>query len=518
MYNFVEDIRVELPDITEQSMRLAESDGTSGVILEIAAIHEGVTANYTEYTKKALAESVDTWVTPYAKPVITNHNIYSEAIGRVMASKMGSDSGKPCLWIQVAVPDQSAIEKFKDNRFLTGSVGGRAKEAICSICNTDWAKPSESYPPCQHIRGREYDGQVCTIKLGGLDWKEYSMVNAPADPESGVRSIKDADGGEAEESTDDRWVKATAFTVDMNSESIFDLTGDEPRNILENEKPKKASVVYHTTMGAFLSAIADDKDLDMEIRMSENDSQEEDILAISDELSEAISKSSEEESADQDGTETDTENPEEGGQGSDEAGTEGDEPGEEDAEMGEEPEEEEGSDGDPAGEDSTEGDTETVDEVGDEGVNGDALAAAEERIATLEAEVEALRDRNDKLSAAIKRGMVERVVDAKILRGMEQESDRPGLIEEHMGRTASSLADTLIDLSKVKIVNPVESDVARARELYSVNSSAISENSNEQVTTTEGIDKEVDEGLTESDEASIVEDILVDGLMGRSKL
>ncbi len=58
-----------------------------------------------------------------------------------MAAKMDKEEdGSSFVRLQVAVTDPVAIEKVLDKRYLTGSVGGRAGKAICSITGEDLAE------------------------------------------------------------------------------------------------------------------------------------------------------------------------------------------------------------------------------------------------------------------------------------------------------------------------------------------------------------------------------------------
>ena len=84
----------------------------------------GLTANYNNYSAAELEKALQSWVEPYPKPIILNHDLNSEPIGRVMAAKMDKEQdGSPYVRLQVAITDPVAIQKVLDKRYLTGSVG-----------------------------------------------------------------------------------------------------------------------------------------------------------------------------------------------------------------------------------------------------------------------------------------------------------------------------------------------------------------------------------------------------------
>lgn len=62
------------------------------------------------------------------------------------------------------------------------SVGCRIGAAVCSICGIDNTKTW-----CEHMPGREYDGQMCHFRLErAKDAYEVSFVAVPAQPKAGV--------------------------------------------------------------------------------------------------------------------------------------------------------------------------------------------------------------------------------------------------------------------------------------------------------------------------------------------
>ena len=517
MYEFYETVELEIPNIGSKFAGFQESETKKGLVIEVAAIHEGMTANHNFYSAAELADSINSWVSPYPKPIIRNHDITDEAIGRVIAAKMDvEEDGTPYSRLQIAITDPTAIEKVLDERYLTGSVGGKAGEALCSACNANWSEASAYKNACKHVRGRTYkiDGKEhkAHLKMGKLSFKEYSIVNAPADSRSGVRAMT-TDASKAASDESDGWVTSQAriFAINMDKEEILEYTESEDRNILSTMKKKDALPLYLGIKGAFLSAQA--------VQEFEEDSmEEEDILAVSEELSadlaatSVVEKGSEEvdsEEAEKKKTHPFQSDPKVGNScaicgapeddpnhGDDDEDDEDDEDptldkddnGESvelvDSEDSEESDmfsntnppapdsvvsknyvnrpqtqekrhgrdiDSENSSGSPINRQSE--DVEDGEEVSEVDSNemelNEKIQTLELRIEELETRENVLSEENAKLKVALKGSLVERVVDAKIVLGMLSQDERDEALQEHMERSAVSLADSLRDLARV---------------------------------------------------------------------
>ena len=518
MYKFYETVELEIPNLGSKFAGFQESETKKGLVIEVAAIHEGMTANHNFYSAAELAESINTWVNPYPKPIIRNHDISDEAIGRVIAAKMDvEEDGTPYSRLQIAITDPAAIEKVMDERYLTGSVGGKAGEALCSVCNSNWSEASAYKAPCKHSRGKVYkvDGKEhkAHLKMGKLSFKEYSIVNAPADSRSGVRAMT-TDTNNVSNDESEGWVKSQAriFAINMDKEEILEYTESEDRNILSTMKKKDASPLYLGIKGAFLSALA--------VQEFEEDSmEEEDILAVSEGLSADLAATSvvEEVTEEVDSEEAETKkthpfqvDPKVGNSCATCGAPEDDENHGEDDEDDEGDDEDDALDKDESGESeevSTEVDTEEGDmftntnppvgdsvpsknyvnrpqtqekrhgrdvdsetsagsplnrqaedvedgeEIQEENTQemelNETIQALELRIEELETRGQVLSEENAKLKTALKGSLVERVVDTKISLGMLSQEEREEALQEHMERSAVSLADSLRDLAKV---------------------------------------------------------------------
>ena len=537
-FEFVETLTLELPHVEKQLTSFGEGEsGNHGLIIEIAAIHEGLTANYNRYSAAELEKAVASWVTPFPKPVIKNHDPFEEPLGRVMAAKMDSEAdGTPFTRLQVAITDPAAIEKISDKRYLTGSVGGKADEALCSICSTNWAEGNNFQLPCKHIRGNTYKGKLAYIEMKNIKFKEYSFVNMPADGQSHIRSVgagASADAGE-DETPGDGWVRAARiFDLNMDKEEITEFTESETRDVLSGMKKKDASPLYLQLKGAFLSALATEAE---QAKKESNVEEEEDILAVTEGLSadlaaptqeeeeEVIEEETPEDPADEDG-DADEETP--AADADDEDKPEEDEEDDKNKPEGQakpsgdvDPETSKGApvsrEGDDPEDEAPAADEETKDEEEEEPTPEEAaddtdlneeIQTLESRVSELETREQALLEENAKLKAVLKKSLAERVVDTKIALGVVKHADREETLAEHEDRTPSSLRDALRDLAEMSKLRG-----ATYEQVPTVDGGGLAvEDANEERAIT------VD-SVEIVEKASTPEDVFVDVLMGRRKL
>lgn len=542
-FDFVESFTLQLPDFSQSNLSFSESfNSKHGLIIEVAAIHEGLTSNYNNYSAEELEKSLQSWVEPYPKPIILNHDLSTEPIGRVMAAKMERESdGTSYVRLQVAITDPVAAQKVIDKRYLTGSVGGRAGKAICSITGEDLATEDESGRPraIKYRKGKVYKGKLAYIDMRDISFKEYSFVNQPADGKSGVRSTLDPKGADIANS--DNWVaKSSAFILNMESEDIINI--ESQKSILENLKKKESKPLYLHLKGAFLTALAvhesendinnpelllsdevfENTNSEENPSMEKDDLKEEDILAVANGLSEDLSNIAASATAEETVEET-AEKVLEESAGDEAAKEQAEEVAEESNEIVEHLSEDVSEESSSTSEESevlesvdsddavAEEDVVSNDatEPQEEAVQDDLSSAKEgleQVIEQLNARVSLLEEENGKLKKALHMTLVERVVDTKISLGHESLDDRDKLISEHQTRTASSLADTLRDLAKTPAVKPVK--LGSVPEI-----STESEVSAEENVVTVG-----EEDKTEIPTETAAEQLFVDALMGRRKL
>lgn len=218
-----------------------------GLQVTIAATHAGLlTRNNTLYLPKKMKDSVHTFIEPYPKPVLLHHNQEGDAIGRIKQARYVDTSshildqfgglevknevgrivgtindslirdfcdGRMPHGMQVDVvrnilrdgavledihyaglgfaeiianiTDKDAIEKFRDGRYLTGSVGASTDSATCSECKQNWITDGK----CEHRPGKIYDKRKMFLIAGKFEYGEYSVANSPADRQSQVLEL-----------------------------------------------------------------------------------------------------------------------------------------------------------------------------------------------------------------------------------------------------------------------------------------------------------------------------------------
>ncbi len=491
----------------------------------------GLTANYNNYSTKALEEALQSWVEPYPKPIILNHDLNSEPIGRVMAAKMDKEQdGSSFVRLQIAITDPVAIEKVMDRRYLTGSVGGRAGKALCSISGQDLAAEGEGGRPTlpKYKRGQVYKGKLAFVDMQDISFKEYSFVNQPADSKSSVRTKKKVDGDiKVEDSTNDWIAKSSAFVLSMDEEDIYSIR--ENKSILNGLKPKESKPLYLQIKGSFLTALAvqesenykyneasllSNEDMIDKVKSQENQTmqnveKQEDILAVAEQLSNSLSsiasESTEEVIAPVEETKEQVDETviEKEADSTQEISKDNSEKADEQVEKTVDSEEAEKPQEKP--EDVQALPQEEAKE--EDSLNGEVEVTTESEDSEVLARVKALEEENAKLKKALHNTLVERVVDAKIAIGIESVDNREKAIEEHASRTASSLADSLRDLARIPQAIKPRVDMP---EIASETEVVEGENN---VITVGNEDSEV-----KVDTTQMAEQLFVDALMGRRKL
>ena len=211
-----ESTTIKLP--ATKTVTLSESAENTFVLPKIEAIHVGRTKNYVHYTADklkgdaALKSGVYSWADPYAKPVIYNHDIHTEATGRVLRAAYSeyTQAGRPGIIVVPKITDPKAVKAIQDGRLLTVSVGAHTDAAICSICGTDIA--NEGY--CGHMKGEEYDGETAEWIAGNIWFDELSWVNLPADQDAMIVERESALLVQTDETEE---VKESATPADINA-------------------------------------------------------------------------------------------------------------------------------------------------------------------------------------------------------------------------------------------------------------------------------------------------------------
>jgi len=200
--------------VSELTHNITDSSEDSCTVYVIAT-HSGVVNNNNRlFPLKELKKAAKSFMAPYPKPVLVNHDQYKgEPIGRVTesifiyADKWETAKAKynlntvstineyadGVILLKLEIADMNAMEKVTDKRFLTVSIGGSADDAICSICGKSYMyglHETEDEEPCHHVMGKTYDGKKAYLIYSGITFDEISFVNIPADKYAQVAGLK----------------------------------------------------------------------------------------------------------------------------------------------------------------------------------------------------------------------------------------------------------------------------------------------------------------------------------------
>lgn len=185
-----ETMNVQMKKSTQTKIVTESFEDGEFLLPRIEAIHAGRTRNYNHYLAEKLRgdasikSGVYSWMQPYAKPVIYNHDTNTEATGRIYSAAYAeyTQAGRPGIIVIPKITEAKAVQALKDGRLLTVSIGATTDAAICSICGTDII--NEGY--CGHMKGEEYDGRTAEWIAGNIWFDELSWVNVPADADAMV--------------------------------------------------------------------------------------------------------------------------------------------------------------------------------------------------------------------------------------------------------------------------------------------------------------------------------------------
>tara|TARA_B100001250_G_C19810434_1_gene795446 strand:+ start:1635 stop:2981 length:1347 start_codon:yes stop_codon:yes gene_type:complete len=233
------------------------------IIITIDATHAGYkNKNFFYYDPQSMKYAVqqDTWTKPFAKPLLKNHDLESEPLGRVQAARyIDTMDGKGYTQLDVKVTDSEAIDKILDGRYLTVSTHGapmkdadlRHNFVQCSVCGTNLNQDEW----CGHSRGQMYEDEdtgremVCFWKVGAMDYKEVSIVNNPADNDGStaaqITAVSMIDGENPAMGTDEE-NKNSNFLIFKDSDVEY---ADESFLNLEDQKSVVANIALWDSVG-----------------------------------------------------------------------------------------------------------------------------------------------------------------------------------------------------------------------------------------------------------------------------
>lgn len=152
--------------------------------VEMEATHSGKNRNYTIYYEDSMEKDAESFVNPFRKPVLKNHNSYSgEPMGRILQAYAGPSEltdERAAIHLKARITDQDVMLKFIDGRYRTVSIGGTMGTVTCNICGKNILKDGK-FKFCGHWRGETYKDEVCYWGAKDIEYHEVSTVNNPAD-------------------------------------------------------------------------------------------------------------------------------------------------------------------------------------------------------------------------------------------------------------------------------------------------------------------------------------------------
>lgn len=213
--------------------KITDSEGNGlpkAILVTLECTHSGDNRNWEVYHSDSMEKDAHTFLTPYNKPFLKNHNSYSEPLGRVEYANFQQSQIEPSrdtIVIDVKVTDSDAIQKFLDGRYNTVSIGGKAETVQCAVCGKNIFKDGR-FDFCGHWKGERYKDTVAKWHYRDITYRECSVVNHPADDFAQVTRIKMLDDSSVKNSNND----------DNNSNNVNNMNNDDNVNgisIKDNE-------------------------------------------------------------------------------------------------------------------------------------------------------------------------------------------------------------------------------------------------------------------------------------------
>ena len=254
IFKLYETYTVKLNDSVLTKLEDSLRDGTD-LLVTINASHYGFrNRNWTVYRHDTMRNDIDTFVTPYPKPIIQKHNLKESAVfGKVIAAdfkltdyynifdkkydieglsteeyvelmkdhilpyqrKDPRFDGLAYLELVGRLEHQEGISKVLKREFLSVSIGARPNRLVCSECLQDQISEGK----CKHYGSKSND---VFMLAESLDYEELSFVNRPADPFGRVVRIHDGLIDEDNYECDDLLLDAVVDVIP--TKQFFNLT------------------------------------------------------------------------------------------------------------------------------------------------------------------------------------------------------------------------------------------------------------------------------------------------------
>ena len=230
--NFQHDVKIvdAKGEVLDSNQLLKDiSEGKTNIValdVEMEATHSGKNHNYCVYYEDSMEKDSESFMNPFHKPVLKNHDDCCEPIGRITQSYAGPSAltdERSAIHLKTHITDKDAIPKFIDGRYGTVSIGGSMGTVTCNICGKTILKDGK-FHFCGHWRGETYKDQVCYWGARDIEYHEVSIVNNPADDFAQIMKVtvltdKDTNKDNKEENS-----MGGSDSAENNVDNIIDQT------------------------------------------------------------------------------------------------------------------------------------------------------------------------------------------------------------------------------------------------------------------------------------------------------
>jgi len=206
--------------------------------VEMEATHSGKNHNYCIYYEDSMEKDAESFVNPFKKPVLKNHNDYSgEPLGRITQAWHGPSQltdERSAIHLKTRITDQDAIPKFLDGRYGTVSIGGTMGTVTCNVCGKTILKDGK-FKFCGHWRGETYKDQICYWGAKDIEYHEVSTVNNPADDFAQIIKVTVVtDSNEKKDNKEENAMAGTNTDKNQNAENVKKSVCDMIDQLLGN--------------------------------------------------------------------------------------------------------------------------------------------------------------------------------------------------------------------------------------------------------------------------------------------
>lgn len=212
--------------------------------VEMEATHSGKNHNYCIYYEDSMEKDAESFVNPFKKPMLKNHNDYSgEPLGRITQSWFAPSAltdERSAIHLKARVTDQDAIPKFLDGRYGTVSIGGTMGTVTCNVCGKTILKDGK-FKFCGHWRGESYKDQVCYWGAKDIEYHEVSTVNNPADDYAQIMKVTVVTDSDDKKDSKEESTMAGTNTDNKKAEDVKKTVCDMIDQLLGNSAAASTS-------------------------------------------------------------------------------------------------------------------------------------------------------------------------------------------------------------------------------------------------------------------------------------